>query len=105
LRNRSTNGLSACAVFESPCGELLVRKPAFLAWFLGWLGAHFERKKPRSNPDHQIADLNVVESVRLLHDPSGDRLASLVFGNKMETVANLPTQLERPSAENLSKSA
>jgi integrase len=39
------------------------------------------------------------------HDPSGDRLASLVFGNKMETVANLPTQLERPSAENLSKSA
>ena len=39
------------------------------------------------------------------HDPSGDRLACLVFGNKMETVANLPTQLERPSAENLSKSA
>lgn len=36
------------------------------------------------------------------HDASGDRLASLVFGNKMETVANLPTQ--RPSAENLSKS-
>jgi len=39
------------------------------------------------------------------HDQSGDRLASLVFGNKMETVADLPTQLERPSAENLSKSA
>ena len=39
------------------------------------------------------------------HDPSGDRLASLVSGNKMETVANLPTQLQRPSAENLSKSA
>ncbi len=39
------------------------------------------------------------------HDPSGDRLASLVFGNKMETVANLPSRLERPSAENLSKSA
>jgi integrase len=39
------------------------------------------------------------------HDPSGDRLASLVFGNKVETVANLPTQLERPSAENLAKSA
>jgi integrase len=39
------------------------------------------------------------------HDPSGDRLASLVFGNKMETVANLPAELERPSAENLSKSA
>jgi hypothetical protein len=39
------------------------------------------------------------------HDASGDRLATLVFGNKMETVANLPTQLEQPSEENLSKSA
>jgi hypothetical protein len=39
------------------------------------------------------------------HDPSGDRLASLVFGNKMETVANPPTPLERLSAENFSKSA
>jgi integrase len=39
------------------------------------------------------------------HDASGDRLASLVFGNKMETVANLPTRLEQPSEENLSKSA
>jgi hypothetical protein len=36
LRNRNKNGLSACrAAFESPCGELLVRDPAFLAWFLG----------------------------------------------------------------------
>jgi integrase len=35
------------------------------------------------------------------HDPSGDRLASLVFGNKMETVANLPTELERPSLKKL----
>ena len=39
------------------------------------------------------------------HDASGDRLASLVFGNKMETVANLPTRLEWPSGENLSESA
>ncbi|MGH7869572.1 MAG: TOTE conflict system archaeo-eukaryotic primase domain-containing protein [Candidatus Dormibacteraceae bacterium] len=31
------------------------------------------------------------------HDASGDRLASLVFGNKMETVANPPMQLERPT--------
>ena len=38
-------------------------------------------------------------------DPIGDRLASLVFGNKMETVANLPTRLERPRVEDLSKSA
>jgi hypothetical protein len=45
LRNRKKNGLSACrAVFESPCGELLVREPAFLAWFLGLAG----RSRPRA---------------------------------------------------------
>jgi len=33
------------------------------------------------------------------HGPSGDRLASLVFGNRMETVANLPTRLKRASVE------
>src|ERR1700730_2792370 len=33
LRNRSKNSLSACgAVFKSPCGELLIREPVFLAW-------------------------------------------------------------------------
>jgi hypothetical protein len=39
------------------------------------------------------------------HDPSGDRLASLVFGNKMETVADLPTQTraaERRKLEQIS---
>jgi hypothetical protein len=36
LRHRQKNGLSdAGAVFKSPCGELLIREPAFLAWFLG----------------------------------------------------------------------
>lgn len=35
------------------------------------------------------------------HDPSGDRLASLVFGNKMETTAGLEIQLELPELENL----
>lgn len=45
LRNRRTNGLnSAGAVFDSPCGELLIREPAFLAWFLGLAG----RAKPRA---------------------------------------------------------
>src|SRR5579863_1842817 len=39
------------------------------------------------------------------HDPSGDRLASLVFGTKMETVANPPPAHERSSAENFSTSA
>jgi hypothetical protein len=44
LRNRHTNGLFAAgAVFDSPCGELLVHEPTFLAWFLGLAG----RSKPR----------------------------------------------------------
>lgn len=45
LRNRARNGLDACgAVFHSPCGEDLIREPAFLAWFLGLAG----RSKPRA---------------------------------------------------------
>jgi hypothetical protein len=44
LRHRRLNGLNAAgAVFESPCGELLIREPAFLAWFLGLTS----RAKPR----------------------------------------------------------
>jgi len=44
LRRRRKNGLSAAgAVFESPCGELLIHEPAFLTWFLGLAG----RAKPR----------------------------------------------------------
>ena len=44
LRHRRDNGLStAGAVFDSPCGELLIREPAFLSWFLGLSG----RGKPR----------------------------------------------------------
>ncbi|TLZ55504.1 MAG: hypothetical protein E6K22_03565 [Gammaproteobacteria bacterium] len=39
------------------------------------------------------------------HDPSGDRLASLVFGNKMETDSDPETELELSDVENLSKSA
>lgn len=44
LRCRAVNGLSA-AVFDSPCGELLIHEPSFLAWFLGLSG----RAKPRSS--------------------------------------------------------
>lgn len=45
LRNRRKNGLEAAgAVFESPCGQLMVHEPAFLAWFLGLAG----RSKPRA---------------------------------------------------------
>ena len=43
LRCRAVNGLSA-AVFDSPCGELLIHEPSFLAWFLGLSG----RAKPRA---------------------------------------------------------
>jgi hypothetical protein len=44
LRNRRKNGLQAAdAVFDSPCGELLIHEPAFLTWFLGLAG----RAKPR----------------------------------------------------------
>jgi len=43
-RHRQKNGLSAAgAVFDSPCGELLIHEPAFLAWFLGLSN----RAKPR----------------------------------------------------------
>ena len=43
LRCRAVNGLSA-AVFDSPCGELLIHEPSFLAWLLGLSG----RAKPRA---------------------------------------------------------
>ena len=38
------------------------------------------------------------------HDPSGDRLASLVFGNTMETDPGLTARAELPEAENSDKS-
>lgn len=44
LRNRESNGLTKSrAVFDSPCGELLIHEPKFLEWFLGLSG----RSKPR----------------------------------------------------------
>lgn len=43
LRCRAVNGLSA-AVFDSPCGELLIHEPSFLVWLLGLAG----RGKPRT---------------------------------------------------------
>lgn len=43
LRHRAANGLVE-AVFDSPCGELVIHEPAFLAWFLGLKG----RSKPRT---------------------------------------------------------
>jgi integrase len=38
-------------------------------------------------------------------NPIGDRLASLVFGSKMETAGDLEIQLELPELETLSQSA
>jgi hypothetical protein len=44
VRHRKRNGLAACgAVFDSPCGQVMIHEPAFIAWFLGLAG----RKKPR----------------------------------------------------------
>ena len=43
LRCRAVNRLTT-AVFDSPCGELLIHEPSFLAWFLGLSG----RAKPRA---------------------------------------------------------
>jgi len=46
LRNRSRNGLVAAgAVYDSPCGELVLHEPSFLRWFLGLSG----RSKPRAS--------------------------------------------------------
>jgi hypothetical protein len=43
-RHRQKNGLNAAAaIYESPCGELLIHEPAFLSWFLGLSS----RAKPR----------------------------------------------------------
>jgi hypothetical protein len=45
MRNRHQNGLIATgAVFQSRNGTLLIREPAFLAWWLGLSG----RSRPRA---------------------------------------------------------
>jgi hypothetical protein len=45
VRNRARNGLAAAGgVFEAKNGELLIREPVFLAWFLGLDG----RNSPRA---------------------------------------------------------
>lgn len=45
LRNRKTNGLIAAnAVFETQSRQLLVREPAFIAWYLRLDG----RNRPRA---------------------------------------------------------
>ena len=41
------NGLTA-AVFDSPCGELLIHEPSFLAWFLGLSGRAMPRAGRRA---------------------------------------------------------
>lgn len=49
LRNRRNNGLDGTgAVYNSPCGELLIHEPAFLRWFLG-LGGRSKPRRPRKS--------------------------------------------------------
>lgn len=46
LRNRARNGLAAAgAVYDSPCGELLLHEPSVIRWLLGLSG----RSKPRAS--------------------------------------------------------
>ena len=48
LRNRKTNGLDAAgAVFESRGGELLIREPSFISWWLQLDGRHSPRAPRR----------------------------------------------------------
>lgn len=55
VRHRQKNGLTAAgAIFDSPCGELLIHEPAFLAWFLGLSN----RAKPR-----RLRNSRAVETV------------------------------------------
>ena len=58
LRHRAVNGLSS-AVYDSPCGELLIHEPSFLAWFLGLSG----RAKPRGGRRGRRRQLNGLVSV------------------------------------------
>jgi hypothetical protein len=49
VRNREKNGLTARgATFDSPCGEILIHEPAFLAWFLGLKGPAKPRRARRA---------------------------------------------------------
>jgi hypothetical protein len=58
LRCRAVNGLSA-AVFDSPCSELLIHEPSFLAWFLVLSG----RAKPRAGRrgGRRLGGLTVID--------------------------------------------
>ena len=70
LRNRARNGLDACgAVFQSPCGEDLIREPAFLAWFLGLAGRAKPRVSGRSRGGRQRAGAKHTKVVRFSPRP------------------------------------
>jgi hypothetical protein len=66
LRCRGMNGLSD-AIFDSPCGELLIHEPSFLAWFLGLRG----RAKPRAG--RRGGRLSALTSIEKDHVRPGTR--------------------------------
>jgi hypothetical protein len=68
LRRRAVNG-SAAAVFDSPCGELLIHEPSFLAWLLGLSG----RSKPRAGRRGGCEPSRSPASIRIVRGP-GERL-------------------------------
>jgi hypothetical protein len=55
-------------------------------------------------PTRRSRSTSTATCFRARGNPIGDRLASLVFGNKMETAGDLEIQLELPEVENLSQS-
>jgi hypothetical protein len=55
LRCRAVNGLSG-AVFDSPCGELLIHEPSFLAWLLGLGGRAKSRAGRRAGRPVQLGN-------------------------------------------------
>jgi hypothetical protein len=67
LRRRATNGLST-AVFDSPCGELLIHEPSFLAWFLGLGG----RAKPRAGRRRGRRPGGLATSKRIPRGPADE---------------------------------
>jgi hypothetical protein len=55
---RAVNGLSD-AVYDSPCGDLLIHEPFFLAWFLGLTGRPKARAGRRGGG--RLSGLNSIE--------------------------------------------
>jgi hypothetical protein len=61
LRRRATNGLSG-AIFDSPCGKLLIHEPSFVAWFLGLSGRAKPRVTRRGRPSQSPIEIHAGDA-------------------------------------------